>query len=365
MKKVIVIGPIPPPIHGESIALNQIVRSERINNKYKLIVINTNRAVIKKVGKLSFKKIFQDIIVIFKTFFSLITSKKHALYVSISQTKLGLFRDLIIIELGNKFASKTIIHLHGNNLGNVLDSLSLFQLKIAKRILNKVTTGIVLGENLKKNYRGFIRDIQVVPNGIDTNFISENDISKAKLNKNNSQLNIVYLSNLMKEKGYMELIKGVSELIIDGYAINLVLAGAIHNSKDYEEMRVLVKDKNLEKYIKYVGIVTDEKKKNLLLDSDIMILPSNYAVEGQPISIIEGMAAALPIISTKRGCIEDLVKNNGILLKDGTSSLIKEAIINIINNPLNIEMYSKESRRHYLDNFSDEKYINNIIKAID
>ncbi|ALC82638.1 MULTISPECIES: glycosyltransferase family 4 protein [Bacillus] len=365
MKEIIIIGPIPPPIHGESVALKQIIESKNFKSKYKLKVINTNRAVIHQVGKFSFRKILQDVIIIIKTFLNLINRKKHALYVSISQTKLGLFRDLILIQLGNQFASKTIIHLHGNNLGNILDSLSPFQMKFVKKVLGKVTTGIVLGEKLKSNYRGLVRNVQIVANGVDLNFISDKDIDEAKSLKTNSKINIVYLSNLMKEKGYIELVKAVTELIDEGYSINLTLAGAIHDEKDYFVMKKFIEKHGFDNSIRYIGIVTNLKKKKLLLDSDLMILPSNYAVEGQPISIIEGMAAGLPIISTQRGCIEDLINSNGILLEEGSSTLIKESIVSIINDPEKMNLYSQASRQHYLTNFSDKKYIDNIIKAIE
>lgn len=73
-----------------------------------------------------------------------------------------------------------------------------------------VDVGIVLEKSLVDNYRGLVRCVEVVPNGIDENFITSEDI---KTYMKNDGFSIIYLSNLMKEKGYMELIQAVIELV--------------------------------------------------------------------------------------------------------------------------------------------------------
>ncbi|BCD32269.1 hypothetical protein BC30102_5305 [Bacillus cereus] len=50
MKKILVIGPVPPPIHGESVAINSIIQSADIKRKYNVNILDTNRKNVKKQG---------------------------------------------------------------------------------------------------------------------------------------------------------------------------------------------------------------------------------------------------------------------------------------------------------------------------
>ena len=71
MKKLLVIGPVPPPIHGESVAINSIIESEDIKSSYTLHILDTNRKNVKQAGKFSLKKIVQDVLLIIKLFMML------------------------------------------------------------------------------------------------------------------------------------------------------------------------------------------------------------------------------------------------------------------------------------------------------
>lgn len=362
MKKILVIGPVPPPIHGESVAINSIIQSVDIKCKYNIDILDTNRKNVKKAGKFSVRKIFNDIFLIVNLFRILLFSKVDIMYLSISQTRLGLIRDLIMLVLGNRFCQKTITHLHGNNLGYVLDNLSNREFKFAKRVLGNVDVGIVLEKSLVSNYRGLVKCVEIVPNGIDEDFIKEEDKT---IYQKDDCFKIVYLSNLMREKGYTELIRAVMDLIKEGYKLRMDLAGGIHNQEEFNEIWRCIEENNLGSFITYKGIVTGQEKKELLLKSHVMILPSNYLIEGQPISIIEGMAAGLPIISTNRGAIPDLVEDNGIIIEQGNIESIKQSILKLMNDKDLLDRYASNSKSRFQKKYTMKHYIGKIIQILD
>ena len=99
--------------------------------------------------------------------------------------------------------------------------------------------------------------------------------------------------------------------------------GAIKN-----ELEILVKKYNIEKYISFIG--NSNKVTEYLLQSDIFILPS--LDEGFPIAILEAMRASLPIVSTKVGGIPEMLENgvNGIFIDPSTKGVCD--FISNINN---------------------------------
>ncbi|MGP7818704.1 glycosyltransferase family 4 protein [Niallia sp. 01092] len=355
MKKIAVIGPLPPPIHGESLAIQSIIESEKLNQEFIIKPINTNRKMIKNPGGFAIGKVMQDIAIILRILFI----NTDIGYISISQTKLGLLRDLVIIYLLNIKKVKIITHLHGNSLGITIENLSKFWKRIVKYVFKRINIGIVLGQSLSHNYQGLVQDLRVVQNGVSEEFLLNEQIEKAiELKSKKDFVQIVYLSNLIESKGFLLLAKSCVELIKEGLPIRLVLAGAIHNKDSYDELIELINKQNCKEEITYLGTVFGKEKQQLLLDSDLMVLPTKYKTEGQPLSIIEGMAAALPIISTKVGCIEDMINENGILLEDPTVDSLKKAIRSLVKDPEIRKDYSIESRRLYKKEYTLKKHIN-------
>ncbi|WP_052500320.1 glycosyltransferase family 4 protein [Priestia megaterium] len=358
MDKMLVIGPVPPPIHGESLAVHSVVKSDLLNRNYHISLINTNKLNVTNAGKFSIGKVLKDIKILQQVFANVFMRKKDICYISISQTRLGLLRDLVIILLCSLRSKKIIAHLHGNNLGNVIDKMSRCERTLVKNIFKKIDSGIVLGNGLKNNFKGFTKSIKVVANGVDGNYITDEELNSKE--KDTEFIDIVYLSNLLESKGYQYLIEAVASLIEEGENVRLTLAGAIFNQEKFDMIWNTVKDRRLEERIKHLGVVDGIKKKQLLLSSDIMVLPTNYPIEGQPVSIIEGMAAGLPIIATKRGSIPDLITNNGILIETGSTHLVKKTLSSLINNPKELKNMSKNSRENFLNNFTLEKNIKKI-----
>ncbi|MED4060194.1 glycosyltransferase [Priestia megaterium] len=360
--KILLIGPIPPPIHGESMALKSILDSEQINNDIKIHVINTSKNSIESAGKLNISKLLIDFFNVLKVFKWCLKNQKQIIYISISQTKLGLMRDIVCILIGKIRKHAVITHLHGNNLGNTIDSFpELIRKIVIRNAFKKIDCGIVLGKGLEENYRSYVKNVKVVSNGVKENFIRDEEIFINKSNDDNS-FEIVYLSNLMKDKGYIELIKAVTELLDEGYRITLSLAGAIQDSALFNDLMKKVKNKNYEESIRYLGIKKDQDKKKLLLESDVMILPTNYKIEGQPLSIIEGMAAGLPIISTKKGVIPQMIKNNGIILENLSVDNLKLAIMKIYKDPELRAQLSQNSRNTFKVKFTEKIYHNNLLE---
>jgi glycosyltransferase involved in cell wall biosynthesis len=107
----------------------------------------------------------------------------------------------------------------------------------------------------------------------------------------------------------------------------------------------LIKDKNLNEIIEYVGWIEGDRKTELLKKSDVYILPS-YS-EGLPISILEAMSYKLPIISSPVGGIPEIVKDgeNGFLVAPGNLKDIENAMRFFIENPDKIQLFGQHSFR--------------------
>ena len=118
MRKICFIAQFPPPIHGLSKAVDTLYNSY-INKVY----------IFQKVDITDNKKILSNLIKIWK-------SDADLFYFTISQTKFGNIRDLMILKLLEIRKKKCLVHLHGGYYRAMVENeLSSVQRKLNYNIL--------------------------------------------------------------------------------------------------------------------------------------------------------------------------------------------------------------------------------------
>jgi len=144
--------------------------------------------------------------------------------------------------------------------------------------------------------------------------------------KNNDKV-LISIGRLENPKGYLNLIKSIK--IIDNKYDNYKLL-IIGKGNLYQALKKEIKKNNLEQKIKLLSEREDIEK--LLKISDIYIMSSLW--EGLPISLLEAMASGLPVIATKVGGINEVVKNNknGLLIEPGDIIELANAIEKLLKS---------------------------------
>lgn len=308
MKKICLIAQFPPPIHGLSKAVETLFTS-KLNGKvfeFEKIDLTDNKKFLSNLYRIS-------------------KSDAELYYFTISQTKGGNIRDLIILELLHLQHKKCLVHLHGGYYRKLVDEdMTVVQKRLNYRAIRRVEGTIVLSSSLSRIFEGMIsRDkIFTVPNCIDDEFLlrSEELLEKITRVSNESIHHVLWLSNFIKSKGYLAVLKMAKmekdRVEIGGKrSLHFDFAGKFFG--DEEKCFCDFIDKyGLHDYITYHGIVLGEEKKALLKSCLYFILPTNYPNEGQPISILEAMGNGCIIITSNHAGIPDIVEDgiNGLIV---------------------------------------------------
>lgn len=348
-KSICFVAQFPPPIHGLSKAIDTLYNSD-IKEIYNLNQIDiTNN-----------KKFFSTVI-------KLLKDKSNLYYFTISQTKLGNIRDLIIIKLMTMKKKKVVVHLHGGYYRTMLDECGSIQRKLNLKLLSRTSASIALGDSLKYIFEGIVneKDIYIVPNCIDDEFYISNKEFEDKVNnmKTKEKLQILYLSNFIEEKGYKELLE-VAKILKKSseYRYKVIFAGKFFEPKDEEYFNKFIEQHDLKDIVEYKGIVKGIEKKELLEESDIFFLLTRYKNEGQPISIIEGMGNGLCVFTTNHAGIPDLVENNknGFIVSYNDYDSIFSNLETISKDRNILVRIAKKNRKDVEMNFKENHYINNM-----
>jgi colanic acid/amylovoran biosynthesis glycosyltransferase len=78
----------------------------------------------------------------------------------------------------------------------------------------------------------------------------------------------------------------------------------------------------------------------ILVQSDIYVLPSIAKGEAAPVSIMEAMACGLPVVSSRIGGVDELVRDgvDGFLVPQAAPDLLTEAIAALANEALRAKL---------------------------
>ena len=236
--------------------------------------------------------------------------------------------------------------------------------------MRSVDKFIFLSDSLANEAKFFLptHKITVAYNPVDKEIICSQAEILQKISKKNkrSELSICYISNMIESKGYNDVAKAcliLKEKRFSRFKMNFI--GRWNNLKDEKRFEEFILSNNLDKYVNYIGKITDRNVlKEILLNADIFILPTYYPQEAQPRSIIEALNAATPVITTNHASIPEMVtdKEQAIFVDKQSPSQIADAILQLDKMDVWIE-YAKNARITFEEKFSYAAVVNQLIKA--
>ncbi|MFH4969230.1 glycosyltransferase family 4 protein [Gaetbulibacter sp. M240] len=347
MYNILIVGPLPEPTTGVSLANKVVFEGLTRMDNFSVDVINTSyNKFDENLGVFSFSKAFFYLKINFYAFKILNVDK---VYITPGQTFFGVLKYGLFIVLSRLFGKELIIHVHGNYLGKEFAQVKGLKKRILRYFLKMTSKGIVLSESLKGNMAPFVGNDQIF---VLYNFVEDylflKDENQVPLNGGSGKVKIIFLSNLMEEKGIFDLLEALTNLEEEGFDFKAKIAGNIDSKHSEKLSNYFDKLKNTE----YCGVVSGKAKKDLLFWGNIFVLPTYYEMEGQPISILEAMATENLILTTEHAGIPDIFKDrvNGYYVdKKSPKSIVDK--IKLSSDPI-----ISQSIREYNGSIANKKY---------
>jgi len=294
-----------------------------------------------------FGKAFLALSAIARFVWNCISKRPNLVYVHLGSNA-SLYRESIFIFLAKLFGKKVITHFHAGDVDNYYP----FQRKIGQKFIQTALrlsdSFIAVSQESAKQLRDITQsqNISVITNAIDTSVFNGNKKSLTD-ERSDDAVRLLFVGAVGKLKGEKDLIKALALLRDNKPNLKISFLGyGAENLKDYCE-RFEVGD-----LVEYLGAVPMNERIEFFRRSDIFVLPT-YA-EAMPMSVIEAMAAGLPVISTRVGGIPELIEDgvDGILFAPGDVGALAEKISFLLNNKdtrIKIGKKAKQKAREQMD----------------
>jgi glycosyltransferase involved in cell wall biosynthesis len=224
-----------------------------------------------------------------------------------------------------------VLHIHGSSFDEFLEVDSRPIQLLQSAVFRASDVVVALSDSWADVLESHVdpEKVTVLHNAVDA---SEYDPSFSA-----SPVRMAYVSRHIERKGIREFVDAVDQL--DGEVpveITIASRGPLsHLVEDLAESHPGVE---------YVGYVSEERKREILDESSVYVLPT-YA-EGVPIAILEAMAGGNAVVSTGVGGIPSVVdEENGVLVEPGDADALADALRSLLRDPDRIRSMGEESRR--------------------
>lgn len=345
MVKVLAVGPSELPITGQSYAFQKVLEIAGVER----VIRNSTSASARRAALFYLNYLVSLIFV---------SHRFDVCYFTCSRTRFGFWvRDFPLFVAMRLRKVPMVAHLHGADFKAFRCRLTSFERFLFDLCYAGLSKAIVLLPEMKREFSDYpSMDVSVTPNFYERNF-HDSKVPR-KPDEDIGALNLLFLSNLIPEKGYRELIEAVRRLHCDGFSVHLTIAGGGSNEAISEVIDDARESGGL---VDYVGVVSGLDKENLLMVSDVVCLPSYYQTEALPICLIEGMAFGCAVLATNHNYLPSMVPaDRGYLVQPKSISGLVEALKEIALDSEALSRIQSNNKLYAEKHYSPAAYLTSV-----
>jgi len=234
--------------------------------------------------------------------------------------------------------------------------------KSANRADRIITISKKTKEDLIKFFKISSEKIEVIHLGVEERYKQMKEIpEEIKKKYFLPEKFILYVGNLNLHKNVDNLIKAYANLQTDLKNKYKLVLGTSKEGENYLRIKNLIEKHKLKDNIIITGFI-EEKDLPLVYNlSSLFVFPSLY--EGFGLPVLEAMACGVPVISSNRGAIPEVIGDAGILINPESIEEISSSIIKVLENEeLRKIMIEKGLER--AKNFTIKKMAESFLKVL-
>ncbi|HSK20609.1 MAG TPA: glycosyltransferase family 4 protein [Longimicrobiales bacterium] len=362
-RRILVVGPLPPPNHGVSVMTRALLDSIP-GDRYEIVHLDTaDRRGVANIGRLDPGNVWLAGVHGARFLSLLARQPVDMVYAPIAPNVLGFMRDALFAGPALLRRLPVIVHLHGGGYRPLLRDAPMPVRQLVRSVMSRASSAIVLGDALTGMLDGVVeRDrIDIVPNGVAD--VAPPGATRERARDGRTR--VLFLGNLIPGKGYVELLEAVQLLLDEGVDIDVTFAGGIAEASTHA--RALASLRYGDDRVRFTGPVGTAEKTRLLTQSDVLALPTYYEHEAHPLVILEAMSAGIPVVSTHHAAIPETVMDGvtGLLVARRDVCALAGGLRSLAERPDARAAMGRAGRERYLDRYTLEHWSDRMISVFD
>lgn len=287
------IGPLPPPVHGFSVINAAML--ERLQRETDVTIFN--RAPPSGTQHSTLQSFASWLKLLARFCLALLSKKPAALYAGISGG-MGQLLDLPFFLLARLASLPIFVHHHSFAYLNAPSWLSRIVFLVLRNA-NHIVLCTDMGTKLCETYAISPSHTSVLSNSAFIPTLAADRKVAGRVHSQRHTVTIGFLSNITEEKGifeFFDVIQRANEMNID---IAAYIAGPVSHEVRLRFDEALSSASNTT----HVGAVYGHDKIKFLQQLDLLLFPTKYVNEAEPVTIFEALQCGVEVMAIQRGCI--------------------------------------------------------------
>ncbi|MBN1346449.1 MAG: glycosyltransferase family 4 protein [Phycisphaerae bacterium] len=359
---VLVVGPLPPPHHGVSLCTKLIVEYAGFADLRVLHHDTSDHRSLSTVDRIDAANILLGVGDLLTFLYLLVAERIDLIYLPLCQTRLGILRDAAFLLPARMLRKRVVLHMHGARFRAVYDTSGPLVRWLSRASLRGSAAIIVLGESLRSLFSGIVAPerIHVLPNGIEDWPAGASLPSERSLQ---SPTRVLYFGALTRAKGLIDALEAAA--IVSkrcGPSVRFVFAGGFRYESDRVEAQSIVATRHLEDTVCFKGVLTGREKAEAFAEADLFLFLSHD--EGQPLVLLEAMAAGLPIVATRVGAVPETVRHgeSGLVVPPRDPSAAADALCRLVQDRRLQTSMSRRGRDLFLQCYTAGTFLDRLVR---
>jgi glycosyltransferase involved in cell wall biosynthesis len=296
-REVVMIGAFPPPLGGAA-KNNQLLFESLSASGVAVTKLDTAASSLSHRRSLAFhrQRIWRNARALLRA--RALGSRDATLYL-VPNAGLGAWYSLAQMRASSSRFGRIVIH---HRSFRYIDRPSR-PMSLLTRIRPEVATHVFLSDGMARAFQdryGPVRHL-IASNA---RFVAS-EVAAAVLPRTAGPLRIGHLSNLCREKGFFEVAESFETIRNEGIDAELHLAGPIIEPE--VEARIAELTRRHGAAVVHAGPLNGAAKLAFYRRLDVFFFPTQFAQEASPNVVYEALAAGIPVVATRRGCIAEIV----------------------------------------------------------
>lgn len=333
--------------------------SKVINERFDCHYINlTTAKSLQDIGKGGVKKLWRFFCLLLRIVKEQVRVKPQLVYVTPNSHGGAFYKDFVVVQLIKLMGYRVIVHYHNKGVATRQDRWLDDKLY---RLFFKNIKVILLAEALYGDVEKYVKreDVFVCPNGIPESLKGE-----PTAERNNVIPQLLFLSNLLVDKGVLVLLDALKILKEKGYSFVCHFVGGETAEIDAARFADEVRSRGLDKMVLYLGKKYGEEKKEEYGNADVFVFPS--LDEAFPLVNLEAMEFKLPVVASDVGGVTSEVVDgeNGFICKPGDTEAFVDSIGKLLEDSDLRKKMGEAGYKRFKENFTLKVFENHLAKGI-
>ena len=331
--RLLLIGPLPPPLGGVQLIVDMQLRSS-LAQEFDVHPVNTSKRELRwAVENPTWKTPFyfaRDFLQLIRT---LVRVRPDAALVH-ATSSLSILRDWMFMVTARLFGAKVICHYHGTLHSRFPSGETRIGRAVGRLLMSAAHRVIVLSPTyLREMGKAWKRDDLVwVSNVADVALFRNMPANTPAPWLAPGDRAVLFVGRLSAPKGIYDLFDAIPRVIERHPEARFVLVGVAEREAMEVVVRAEAERRGIAARLTFLGPLVGRDKAAAFVTSRMIVVPS--WTEAFPLVIPEAMAAGLPVIATAVGAIPDFVKDgeDGFLVVPRKPSELAERICRLLDD---------------------------------